>query len=107
MVLVDSKDTPYTRMIVSSTYLLSCETSLKYFFDISKTSSFNVGAKAVGKFSKNIAQSPIAKPPPKDRKPDYIVTEKTSEEQAILYRLSGDYNPLHIGKVHFHSLLHR
>lgn len=33
--------------------------------------------------------------PPK-RKPDVIVTEKTSADQAALYRLSGDRNPLHI-----------
>ncbi|KAI9477831.1 MAG: hypothetical protein EXX96DRAFT_650255 [Benjaminiella poitrasii] len=31
-----------------------------------------------------------------NRKPDAVVTEKTSEDQAALYRLSGDYNPLHI-----------
>lgn len=30
------------------------------------------------------------------RKPDAIVKERTSEDQAILYRLSGDRNPLHI-----------
>ncbi|CAO3649590.1 unnamed protein product [Mucor fragilis] len=30
------------------------------------------------------------------RKPDAVVTEKTSEDQAALYRLSGDFNPLHI-----------
>ncbi|KLO18657.1 peroxisomal dehydratase [Schizopora paradoxa] len=59
--------------------------------------SFNVGAKATGqRFSKAIAAPPAAKPPPKDRKPDWVFTDKTSPEQAILYRLSGDYNPLHI-----------
>lgn len=31
-----------------------------------------------------------------NRKPDAVVTEKTSEDQAALYRLSGDYNPLHL-----------
>lgn len=41
-------------------------------------------------------------PPPKsvrvrtpEREPDWIVREKTSLEQALLYRLSGDHNPLH------------
>lgn len=30
------------------------------------------------------------------RAPDAVVEEKTTEEQAAMYRLSGDYNPLHI-----------
>ncbi|KAF9223871.1 NAD(P)-binding protein [Gyrodon lividus] len=33
---------------------------------------------------------------PPNRKPDAVVEEKTSSAQAALYRLSGDYNPLHI-----------
>lgn len=32
---------------------------------------------------------------PKDRAPDWTVEETTSPEQALLYRLSGDVNPLH------------
>ncbi|MBI2892266.1 MAG: SDR family NAD(P)-dependent oxidoreductase [Deltaproteobacteria bacterium] len=32
---------------------------------------------------------------PPDRAPDAVVTEKTSPGQALLYRLSGDWNPLH------------
>lgn len=32
---------------------------------------------------------------PPDRAPDKVVEEKTSENQALLYRLSGDWNPLH------------
>jgi acyl dehydratase len=32
---------------------------------------------------------------PKDRAPDFSFEEKTSPEQALLYRLSGDHNPLH------------
>ena len=31
-----------------------------------------------------------------DRKPDRSISYKTSEDQAALYRLSGDLNPLHI-----------
>lgn len=30
------------------------------------------------------------------RAPDAVTAQKTTEEQAALYRLSGDYNPLHI-----------
>jgi NAD(P)-dependent dehydrogenase (short-subunit alcohol dehydrogenase family)/acyl dehydratase/predicted lipid carrier protein YhbT len=30
-----------------------------------------------------------------ERAPDAVVSEKTSENQALLYRLSGDWNPLH------------
>src|SRR5262245_62344400 len=32
---------------------------------------------------------------PPDRAPDKIVEYKTSDNQALLYRLSGDWNPLH------------
>jgi acyl dehydratase len=34
--------------------------------------------------------------PPKDRKPDFSISYKTNENQAALYRLNGDHNPLHI-----------
>ncbi|KIY70234.1 peroxisomal dehydratase [Cylindrobasidium torrendii FP15055 ss-10] len=61
------------------------------------SSTFNLGAKATGKnFNKFIAGPPTAKPIPKDRKPDWIVQDQTTPEQAIIFRLSGDYNPLHI-----------
>ena len=32
---------------------------------------------------------------PPEREPDWTVEEKTSPEQALLYRLNGDHNPLH------------
>jgi acyl dehydratase len=32
---------------------------------------------------------------PKDREPDFRIEEPTTKEQALLYRLSGDVNPLH------------
>ncbi|KAI5825952.1 hypothetical protein K523DRAFT_282046 [Schizophyllum commune Tattone D] len=60
------------------------------------SSSFNVGAKATGqRFAKAIAGPPQAKPVPK-RAPDYVYKDQTTPEQALVYRLSGDYNPLHI-----------
>ncbi|MCC6647632.1 MAG: SDR family NAD(P)-dependent oxidoreductase [Polyangiaceae bacterium] len=33
---------------------------------------------------------------PPERAPDAVITEKTSDNQALLYRLSGDINPLHV-----------
>ncbi|KIK98865.1 hypothetical protein PAXRUDRAFT_823366 [Paxillus rubicundulus Ve08.2h10] len=61
------------------------------------SSAFYLGAKANGeKFSKVLASAPQAKPIPKDRKPDWVIRDKTTPEQALIYRLSGDYNPLHI-----------
>ncbi len=40
------------------------------------------------------ASTAANKPPA--RAPDFVREEKTTEEQAVLYRLSGDYNPLHV-----------
>ena len=38
-------------------------------------------------------RSPKVRPP--ERAPDWVVEDATSPEQALLYRLSGDHNPLH------------
>lgn len=37
----------------------------------------------------------VSFPPPKDKKPDAVVAHQTTAESALLYRLNGDYNPLH------------
>jgi len=74
-ILVDPQGTPYARLFGSS---------------------FNLGAKTTGqKFSKSIAAPPQAKPIP-NRKADWVIRDQITPEQAIIYRLSGDYNPLHI-----------
>jgi len=44
---------------------------------------------------KDRGASTAANKPPA-RAPDVVVEEKTTEEQAAVYRLSGDYNPLHV-----------
>ncbi len=33
---------------------------------------------------------------PPDRPADYVATDKLSDEQALIYRLNGDWNPLHV-----------
>ncbi|KAF8260620.1 peroxisomal dehydratase [Lactarius quietus] len=74
--LVDSKGTPYTRLFAAS---------------------FNLGAKITGaRFTRMALAPPRHESIPTSREPDWVVREKTSPEQALLYRLSGDYNPLHI-----------
>ncbi|HLY57496.1 MAG TPA: MaoC/PaaZ C-terminal domain-containing protein, partial [Stellaceae bacterium] len=35
-------------------------------------------------------------PPPPDRAPDHVLDLPTVPAQALLYRLSGDYNPIHV-----------
>lgn len=48
-----------------------------------------------GKKDSDRGASTAANDPPK-RPADFVVREKTFADQAALYRLSGDYNPLHI-----------
>lgn len=48
-------------------------------------------------FTKSVAEpKPVQASKPPSRNPDFVFSEKTTPEQAIVYRLSGDYNPLHI-----------
>ena len=53
-----------------------------------------------GGFSQNPGQSsdeplPALQPTPEGRAPDFTDVQATRPEAALLYRLSGDYNPLH------------
>lgn len=60
-----------------------------------QSSTFIVGAGNFGGKSKPSDQviQPIPAP---NRAPDFTTLCKTTVDQAALYRLSGDYNPLHI-----------
>jgi len=40
-------------------------------------------------------RGPSGTPQPPDREPDHLVTYETRPDQALIYRLSGDRNPLH------------
>jgi (3R)-3-hydroxyacyl-CoA dehydrogenase / 3a,7a,12a-trihydroxy-5b-cholest-24-enoyl-CoA hydratase / enoyl-CoA hydratase 2 len=60
-----------------------------------QSSTFVVGAGNFGGKSKPNDQVVMPVPAP-NRAPDFSTLCKTSIDQAALYRLSGDYNPLHI-----------
>ena len=57
-------------------------------------SIFLNGAGGFGGKRKTDKAIPLGTPP--KRAPDKVVVEKTSTDQAALYRLNGDFNPLHI-----------
>lgn len=48
-----------------------------------------------GGFGGQADGAPRARSLPEDRAPDHVVSLTTAENQALIYRLSGDYNPLH------------
>ncbi|CAM4719917.1 unnamed protein product [Leuciscus chuanchicus] len=57
-------------------------------------SLFIVGAGGFG--GKRTSQKAVVTAPLPDRPADAVIVEQTSRDQAALYRLSGDWNPLHI-----------
>ncbi len=63
-------------------------------FDTSWTMIFRDAGGFGGSAPPPRSENPVPKVP-KDRAADFTVEEATSPEQALLYRLSGDTNPLH------------
>jgi acyl dehydratase len=59
-------------------------------------STFSVFVRGAGGFGGNRGPEALKADPPDDKAPDFTWTEKTAPEQAFLYRLSGDLNPLHV-----------
>jgi acyl dehydratase len=49
-----------------------------------------------GGFGGDPGPKAVAFNPPEGIKPDWSVTERVPENQAVLYRLNGDLNPLHL-----------
>ena len=49
-----------------------------------------------GGFGRNLGTAPASLPAVPDRAPDETLILTTAKNQALIYRLSGDYNPLHI-----------
>ena len=96
--LVDPHDTPYTRLFVRLLYLSYFRSRVNDTQTPTQSASFNLAGKITGKrFARSVASPPQHIPIPQDRAPDWVIRDQTSPEQALIYRLSGDYNPLHIG----------
>lgn len=60
------------------------------------TTKATLFVRGAGGFGGERGPSTADKNTPPDREPDHIVDEVTRAEQAAIYRLSGDRNPLHI-----------
>jgi acyl dehydratase len=56
---------------------------------------FTVFVRGEGGFGGERGPEAIKADPPAGKAPDFSMTEATTPEQALLYRLSGDLNPLH------------
>lgn len=58
--------------------------------------TFSIFVRGAGGFGGERGPEAVKADPPEGAEPTFSITEKTADEQAALYRLSGDYNPLHI-----------
>lgn len=93
--LVEVVDKGNAAIVVTGITTKLAATGEEVFYN--EMSTFIRGSGGFGGPSKGKSRGPataVYKPPP--RQPDAIVEEKTSEDQAAIYRLSGDRNPLHI-----------
>jgi acyl dehydratase len=60
------------------------------------TAKASIFVRGAGGFGGERGPSTKGRNEPPDRAPDHVVEDETRIEQAAIYRLSGDYNPLHI-----------
>ena len=58
--------------------------------------TFSIFARGEGGFGGDRGPEAQKAEPPEGKAPDFTMVERTAPEQAMLYRLSGDLNPLHI-----------
>jgi acyl dehydratase len=56
---------------------------------------FSIFVRGEGGFGGDRGPEAVKADPPAGKAPDFEVVEATTKEQALLYRLSGDVNPLH------------
>ena len=93
--LVEVQDKGKSGVIVSGTTTKDKKTGKDIFYN--ESTAFIRGSGGFGGSSKGRdrgAASKVHKPP--QRSPDKVQEEATTKEQAAVYRLSGDRNPLHV-----------
>ncbi|KAL3462730.1 hypothetical protein BJX64DRAFT_288190 [Aspergillus heterothallicus] len=95
--LIDVIDKGAAALVVAGYTTKDVATGEDLFYN--ESTVFIRGSGGFGGSPKPTAKRPkaaVAAYKPPSRKPDVVVEEKTSEDQAALYRLNGDRNPLHI-----------
>jgi len=93
--LVDVMDKGAAGVIVTGTTTKDAATGEPLFYQEGTVFIRGAGGFGGNKAGKDRGKASATYKPP-SRKPDVVTEEKTSPDQAALYRLSGDYNPLHI-----------
>lgn len=93
--LLEVVDKGSAAVLKSGTTTINKETGKKVFYNEATVFIRGSGGFGGQKKPENRGASTASNEAPK-REPDCVAEEKTTEEQAVLYRLSGDYNPLHV-----------
>lgn len=93
--LLEVVDKGNAAILKSGTTTVNKETGKEVFYNESTVFIRGSGGFGGQKKPEDRGPSTALNKAPK-RSPDFTKEEKTTEEQAVLYRLSGDYNPLHV-----------
>ena len=93
--LVEVVDKGNAGIVVTGTVTKDAKTGEDIFYNESTVFVRGSGGFGGPKKGANRGAATTVYQPPK-RSPDAVVEEKTSDDQAALYRLNGDRNPLHI-----------
>ncbi|KAK3897881.1 peroxisomal hydratase-dehydrogenase [Staphylotrichum tortipilum] len=93
--LLEVVDKGNAAIVKTGVTTVNAETGEELFYNESTIFLRGCGGFGGQKKAADRGASTAANKPPA-RKPDVVVEEATTEEQAAVYRLSGDYNPLHV-----------
>lgn len=93
--LIEVVDKGNAAVLKQGVSTVNAETGEELFYNESTVFLRGCGGFGGPKKPQHRGAATAANAPPK-RAPDVVVEEKTTEEQACMYRLSGDYNPLHV-----------